>query len=286
MLQYYFNGAFALLIIVNIMKNNLILLLLTIYLLSACATSPMGRKQFIMIGDAEMNKMGVASFQKMKTSVKVSSNQKSINYVNCVANAIINELPEDWRKQPWEVVVFDDESANAFALPGGKIGVHTGLLTVAKNQDQLATVIGHEIAHVLSRHGAERVSQQMGLQVALQATDAISQNQMQNQGSQNMLMSALGLGAQFGVILPFSRSHESEADLFGLDLLAKAGFDPRQSVNLWQNMAAASGGQRSPQFMSTHPDPEKRIEKLSNYMQHALTFSNQANKAGKKPNCR
>jgi predicted Zn-dependent protease len=246
----------------------------------------MGRKQFILIGDAEMNKMGIASFQKMKTAVKVSKDKKSIRYVNCVAKAIINELPENWKNQPWEVAVFDDKSANAFALPGGKIGVHTGLLTVAKNQDQLATVIGHEVAHVLSRHGAERVSQQMGLQVALQATDAISKNKMENQGSQKTLMSALGLGAQFGVILPFSRSHESEADLFGLDLLAKAGFDPRQSVNLWQNMAAASGGQRSPQFMATHPSPEKRIEKLSDYMQHALTFSNQAHKQGKQPNCR
>jgi predicted Zn-dependent protease len=267
------------------MKNNLILLLLSIYLLASCATSPMGNRQFILISDAEMNKMGIASFQKMKTAVKVSTNQQSINYVNCVANAIIDELPEKWKQQPWEVVVFDDKSANAFALPGGKIGVHTGLLTVAKNQDQLATVIGHEVAHVLSRHGAVRVSQQMGLQVALQTADAISKNKMENEGSQKVLMSALGLGAQFGVILPFSRSHESEADLFGLDLMAKAGFDPRQSVNLWQNMAAASGEQRSPQFMSTHPDPDKRIEKLSNYMQHALTLSNQANQQGKKPNC-
>jgi len=268
------------------MKNNIILLLLTIYFLSACATSPMGRKQFIVIGDAEMNKMGMASFQKMKTSLKVSKDKKSFAYVNCVARSIINELPEKWKNQAWEVVVFDDDSANAFALPGGKIGVHTGLLSVAKNQNQLAAVIGHEVAHVLSKHGAERVSQQMGLQLALQTTDAISKNKMENKASQNILMSALGLGAQIGVILPFSRGHESEADLFGLNLLAKAGFDPRQSVDLWQNMAAASGGQKTPQFMSTHPNPEKRIEKLTNYMPQALSLSNLAHSQGKTPHCK
>lgn len=268
------------------MNTRYVLLLLAIIFLASCATSPMGRKQFIMIGDTQMNQMGVASFQKMKTSAKVSTNVAAKNYVECVANAIVEELPANWRNQPWEVIVFDDKSANAFALPGGKIGVHTGLLNVAKNQNQLATVVGHEVAHVLSRHGAERVSQQMGLQVAMQATDAISKQQMGNQTQQKALMSALGLGAQFGVLLPFSRSHESEADLYGLELMAKAGFDPRQSVNLWQNMAAASGANRAPQFMSTHPNPEKRIEKLTKYMQHALALSNQANAQGNAPRCR
>ncbi len=245
----------------------------------------MGRKQFILIGDNEMNKMGMASFTKMKTSSKVSSNPQAQSYVSCVANAIVNELPEKWRTQAWEVVVFEDNSANAFALPGGKIGVHTGLLNVATNQDQLATVIGHEVAHVLSRHGAERVSQQMGLEIAMQTTEAISRNKMQNQGSQKALMSALGLGAQFGVLLPFSRTHESEADLFGLNLMAKAGFNPRQSVNLWQNMAKASGEKRQPQFMSTHPNPEKRIGKLTNHMPQALELQKQANANGKNPRC-
>ena len=267
------------------MKKLIILQLSLALFLSACATSPMGRKQFILIGDEQMNKMGIASFQQLKTSTAVSTNPQARAYVKCVANAIVNELPEKWRQKAWEIVVFDDDSANAFALPGGKIGVHTGLLKVAKNQHQLATVIGHEVAHVLSRHGAERVSQQMGLQVAMQATDAISRNQMGAGGNQQALMTALGLGAQFGVLLPFSRSHESEADLYGLDLMAKAGFDPRQSVNLWQNMAQASGSNRSPQFMSTHPNPENRIKKLSSYMQHALAFQQQAHAAGKNPRC-
>ena len=269
------------------MKNTglTLLTLLIIIISTSCTTSPMGRKQFIIIGDNEMNKMGIASFSKMKTSNKTSNDIGAQNYVKCVSRAIINELPEKWREQAWETVVFDDNSANAFALPGGKIGVHTGLLKIAINQNQLATVIGHEVAHVLSRHGAERVSQQMGLEIAMKTTDAISQNKMQSQGNQKILMSALGIGAQFGVFLPFSRTHESEADLYGIDLMAKAGFDPRQSVNLWQNMAKASGKARQPQFMSTHPSPENRITKLSNYMPSALKFANQAHLNGKNPNC-
>jgi predicted Zn-dependent protease len=261
------------------------LILIVLLFISACATSPMGRKQFIVIDDDQMNKMGIASFQKMKTSTKVATNRVTRKYVECVANAIINELPANWSKQAWEIVVFEDSSANAFALPGGKIGVNTGILKITKNQDQLATVIGHEVAHVLSRHGAERVSQQMGLQVALQASDSISRNQMDSSGQQKILMSALGLGAQFGVLLPFSRTHESEADLFGLDLMAKAGFNPQQSINFWQNMAAINDNQGSPQFMSTHPNPDKRILKLSEYMPHALNLSQQAHLNGKNPNC-
>lgn len=264
--------------------KHLLILSIIVTLLSSCATSPTGRKQFILINDSQMNQMGVASFQKMKTSTKVSNDRKTTQYVNCIANAIINELPQQWRNQNWEVVVFDDDSANAFALPGGKIGVHTGLLKVAENQDQLATVMGHEVAHVLARHGAERVSQQMGLQVAMQATDAISKNTMANQNQQSMLMTALGMGSQLGIILPFSRAHESEADEYGLDLMAKAGFNPQMSINLWQNMAAASGNQ-SPEFMSTHPNPENRIKKLSAHMPKALNLSSNAHASGKKPRC-
>ncbi len=265
------------------MNNRIYLIVLISLFISACATSPLGRKQFILIGDSQMTQMGVASFQKMKTSTKVSTDKAAQRYVKCVANAIVAQLPEKWRQQPWEVVVFDDDSANAFALPGGKIGVHTGLLKVATNQDQLATVIGHEVAHVLSRHGAERVSQNMGLQVAMSAAQSISQNSISDPSQQRALMSALGLGAQFGVLLPFSRGHETEADLYGLDLMAKAGFDPRASVQLWKNMSAASEGQRPIEFMSTHPDPENRIARLRERMNDAMQLSA---RSGKHPKCR
>lgn len=265
--------------------KKLILLAVLSVMLASCTTSPTGRKQFIIVGDAQMNQMGIASFQQMKTAKKVSHDPQINAYVRCVARPIIEQLPEQWRKQPWEVVVFEDNSANAFALPGGKIGVHTGLLKVAKTPDQLAAVLGHEVAHVLARHGAERVSQTLGAQVALQVANEISQRKMDNPGKQRALMSALGLGAQVGVLLPFSRVHESEADVYGLDLMASAGFDPRQSVDLWKNMDAASKGRRPPQFLSTHPEPANRIKKLEQRLPHAMQLMQQARQQGRMPGC-
>lgn len=255
-------------------------------ILSACATSPTGRNQLILIGDSQMNQMGIASFQKMKTATKVSDNTATNNYVKCVSMAIINQLPENWKKNAWEVVVFEDESANAFALPGGKIGVHTGLLKVAKNQDQLATVIGHEVAHVLARHGAERVSQQFLAQTGMQFAEAYTSNKINNSTKQKMIMTGLGLGAQLGVLLPFSRTHESEADIFGLDLMAAAGFNPQQSVPLWENMGAASEGKRPPQFLSTHPEPANRIKRLQARMETSMQLWEKALSQGNQPQCR
>ncbi len=255
-------------------------------LLAACVTSPTGRKQFIIVGDTQMSQMGIASFQQVKKSKKVSSDIRVNAYVQCVAEPIIRQLPPQWRQKPWEVVVFEDDSANAFALPGGKIGVHTGLLKVAETPDQLAAVLGHEVAHVLARHGAERVSQTLGAQVALQVANEISQRRMNNPGKQRVLMSALGLGTQVGVLLPFSRVHESEADIYGLDLMAGAGFDPRQSVDLWENMDAASAGRRPPQFLSTHPEPANRIEKLKQRLPQAMQLMQQARRQGRVPRCR
>ncbi|WP_395377649.1 M48 family metallopeptidase [Marinicella sp. W31] len=262
-----------------------IIITLLVLTLSACATSPLGRSQMILIGDAQMNEMGVASFQKMKTGSKVSTSTRTKKYVECVSFAIIDQLPDNWKQNQWEVVVFDDDSANAFALPGGKIGVHTGLLKVAKNQDQLATVLGHEVAHVLSRHGAERVSQQFVAQTGMQFAEAYTNSQVSNNTKQKLIMTGLGLGAQLGVLLPFSRTHETEADLFGLDLMAAAGFDPQQSVPLWQNMDAASGGKRPPQFLSTHPEPSNRIKNLSARMERAVSIQQQARQNGNNPRC-
>ena len=265
------------------MKKSIVLLLAL--LVAACATSPLGRSQLILIGDAQMNQMGVTSFQKMKTASKVSTDLRTKKYVECVSFAIIDQLPENWKQNQWEVVVFQDDSANAFALPGGKIGVHTGLLKVAKNQDQLATVLGHEVAHVLARHGAERVSQQFLAQTGMQFAEAYTNSQVSDNTKQALILTGLGLGAQLGILLPFSRTHETEADLFGLDLMAKAGFDPRQSVPLWENMDAASGGKRPPQFLSTHPEPSNRIKNLSARMNQAIPLWQEARQNGRVPRC-
>lgn len=228
----------------------------------ACATSPTGRSQLIFIPDTQMDQMGVASFAEMKQQSPPSTDKKSLAYVNCISTALLKATGEN--PDAWEVQVFNDESPNAFALPGKKIGVHTGMIKLAENQEQLAAVIGHEIGHVQAKHGAERVSMNVSAQ-AVQQVAAIGL--AENQNGQAIMM-ALGLGAQYGVLLPYSRTHESEADYLGLIIMAHAGFDPSASVALWKNMAKF-GGAQPPEFMSTHPSNETRINELSDNMQRA-----------------
>ena len=265
---------------------RVLMILVVTALLSACATTPSGDRRLILVSPQQMSQLGASTFQQMKTSQQISGDRRKTDYVECVSYAIINALPDQWRNMPWEVVVFEDDSANAFALPGGKIGVHTGLLDVAENQDQLATVIGHEIAHVLWRHGAQRVSVQLVAQAGLQVADIMSKQNNQGSRERQVLMAGLGLGAQVGVMLPFSRDHEKEADRFGLHFMAQAGFNPRESIQLWQNMDRASGGKRPPEFLSTHPEPENRIVKLNKFMDKALSYEAAAKQQGLNPSCR
>jgi predicted Zn-dependent protease len=178
------------------------------------------------------------------------------------------------------VVVFQDDSANAFALPGGKIGVHTGLFQVAKNQDQLATVIGHEVAHVLAGHSNERASTQLATQGAMEALSVLSGPASPGK---SRVLAVLGVGAQVGVILPFSRAQESEADVMGLDLMASAGFDPRQGPALWENMSKLGGA--PPELLSTHPSSATRIAALRERVQISLPIFEKARATGKKPSC-
>lgn len=258
------------------MLNKFILSLLC-SLVTACATSPTGRSQFIYMSDTQMNQMGLQAFDNLKKEKPRSQNTQLTQFVNCIAEAIIYETGGDW-----EVVVFDDDSLNAFALPGNKIGVHTGLIKLVDNQHQLAAVIGHEIGHVLARHSNERMSQKTAVNLGVTLVSAVS---APTSALGQAAVSALGIGAQYGVILPFSRTHESEADIIGLDLMAKAGFDPRQSIDLWQKMAQASQGQQPAEFMSTHPSHDTRINELSAHMPQAMQFYQQAQSIGKIPRC-
>lgn len=255
-----------------------VLLLVSIALFSSCATSPKGRKQLILFPEDQIQQMGLQSFQQIKQQTPVDSDPQTNAYVKCVANAITNVAQGDNAPKAWEVVVFKDDTANAFALPGGKIGVNTGLLSVAKTPAQLAAVLGHEVGHVLARHGNERVSEQFGAQLTLGAAAALLGEQSQKSG---LLMAALGTGAQYGVLLPHSRSQESEADLIGLDLMAKAGFQPEQSVELWKNMEQSGGGQ-PPEFLSTHPSHGTRMQNLQSHMGEADKLYA---KASSHPNC-
>ncbi len=249
-------------------------------ILAACATSPTGRMQLTLMPDGEMNAMGLQAFDELKSKTPKETDPKLIAYVTCVANAVTAELGDDGGS--WEVVLFKDPAVNAFALPGGHIGVYTGLLTAAKNQHQLAAVLGHEVAHVLARHGNERVSTNMAVQQGTQLIGILAGGQ--DEGARTQLMSLLGLGAQVGVLLPFSRVQESEADRIGLAMMARAGFNPQQSVSLWENMAEI-GGQGPPQFMSTHPSHSTRIADLRKGMPEVLPLYETARASGKQPRC-
>ena len=243
----------------------------------ACSTTPMGRSQFVAMPKSDIDNMGLQAFNNLKKQKPISTHAMTNQIVRCVAAAITNEVGGEW-----EVVVFEDDSLNAFALPGNKIGVHTGLVKFVDNQDQLATVIGHEVGHVLSNHSNERMSQEFALNQGLSLIQAVGVPQS---ALGQTAIGLLGLGAQYGVLLPYSRLHESEADLLGLELMAKAGFNPEQSIPLWQKMAQASQGGHPAEFLSTHPAHETRIQDLKEHMPKALKLWRQAKASGKNPLC-
>lgn len=254
------------------------LLSLVFLTLLACSTSPTGRNQLILVSDAQMDQMGIASFSQMKEKNPPLADAETNAYVQCISNALLKAAGE--QPQSWEVRVFKDDSANAFALPGKKIGVYTGMFNVAKNQHQLAAVIGHEIGHVQAKHGAERVSLNMAAQLGQQ----VAQISLEDNENAPMIMAAIGIGSQVGVLLPYSRTHESEADYMGLKLMARAGFKPEESVTLWQNMAKAGGG-APPEFLSTHPSDKTRIKQLRSAMGEADALYQQAVSQGLQPAC-
>ena len=258
---------------------RILIAIITAMSLAGCVESPTGRNQLLLMSASQMDQMGATAYQQMKQQQSLSSDASKVAYVRCVANNITAVLEQ---QQNWEVNLFSDESANAFALPGGKIGVNTGLLDVAQTPDQLATVVGHEIGHVLAQHSNERVSIQTATQTGMQLLQALSGEPSEEKA---MLFGLLGVGTQFGVTLPFSRKHETEADIVGLKLMARAGFDPRASVTLWQNMAKASKG-APPEFMSTHPSSDSRIRELEANMPQALALYQSARKAGRTPDCK
>ncbi|MEY3787395.1 MAG: hypothetical protein RLZ75_1602 [Pseudomonadota bacterium] len=258
------------------MKKN-VLVLIGSSLLSACITSPTGRSQFVFMPDAQVNQMGLDAFDTLKKEKKISNNSQYNQLASCISKAIVSE-----QAGSWEVVVFEDKSPNAFALPSNKIGVHTGMLTLVDNQDQLAAVIGHEVGHVLAKHSNERASQEMAVSQGMAMIQAIGSPQS---ALGQTAFGLLGVGAEYGVLMPYSRIQESEADIIGVDLMAKAGFDPRQSIGLWQKMEQASQGQQPIEFLSTHPANATRIQSLEQHMPQAIALYEQAKASGKKPQC-
>ncbi len=261
------------------MRLRSVFLLSLLVFLGSCATSPTGRKQLLLGGNSEVDQMGVKAFGDLKQSTAIENSSSINRYVRCITDALLREAGSSGQ---WEVVVFRDKAINAFALPGGKIGVYTGILPVANTQERLAAVLGHEIAHVLSQHGNERMSQQTAVSQGLDLINAMVKPQ--TQGGQTAL-GLLGVGAQVGILLPYSRVQESEADVLGVKLMAQAGFDPRESVVLWQRMNQANEAQPF-EFLSTHPANTTRISDLNKNMSQAMSIYQQAQRQGKRPNCR
>ena len=246
---------------------------------SGCETNPYtGRSQLLMTSVSEERQLGAQAYSQVKNDPKLRQSQdpREIEPVRRVAARIIeaakrSKYAEMAQQFQWEVIVLkDDKTMNAFALPGGKIAVYTGIFPVARTEAGLAAVLGHEVVHALARHGAERMSQgqltNAALQVAGAAAGVAGGGGMMSQAA----MAALGAGAQVGVLLPFSRKHESEADYIGILLAADAGYDPRESISLWERMGQLSGGGGPSEFLSTHPSHETRIDQLKKWMPEAM----------------
>ncbi len=264
------------------MKTRHLPIALAALLLGACATSPTGRSQLMVVSDGQMSQMGLSAFNDMRKQGKFVDAPRERAYATCVSRALIAVLPPPWNAQPWEVQIVGDDSANAFALPGGRIGVNRGMFKLASNQDQLAVVLGHELSHVVARHGAERVSDTLATQAAVAAGTLYAGSRGTDTG---YAAAALGLGAEVGILLPFSRTQESEADILGQRYMAQAGFDPRAAVTLWQKMGA-QGGSKPPAFLSTHPSSGNRAQTLQRQAQQLLPVYQQARASGHAPNCR
>lgn len=250
----------------------------------SCATSPTGRKQLMLVSQDQVNQMGAQAFQQALQQTPATQDAKTTAYVNCVVQPLIAAAKGKTDVQQWNIKVLQSDQVNAFALPGGEIGVYTGILKVANTPDELATVVGHEIGHVIARHGAERVSDQLATEGGLSMAGAFLGGTANTTQSQ-LIMGALGVGAQVGVMLPFSRTQESEADVIGLQLMAEAGYNPDQAITLWQNMSQATQGKAPPEFLSDHPADQKRIQNLQAHLAEAKQLQQQAGTSGHSPQC-
>jgi metalloendopeptidase OMA1, mitochondrial len=256
--------------------------------LSGCVTNPYtNRWQLLMVPQSYEARLGAQAYQDIlrDPAVTVSRDPIEVEPVHRVADRIIeaarrSKYAEAAKNFTWDVsVIKNDGTPNAFALPGGKIAIYTGIFPMAANEAGLAAIMGHEVVHALAHHGAERMSQGILAQVGMVGAAIGMQTQGFSPLTSQAAMSALGLGTQVGILLPYSRAHESEADYIGLLLAADAGYDPREAVSVWERMRGASGGEPSREFLSTHPGHDTRIQRLTGHLPEALALYEQAQKA-------
>lgn len=246
--------------------KNLLVLLSILFMLSGCSSVPLtGRKQILLVSDQEILSSSLTQYSDYIKGAKKSSSSKKSALVSRVGTRIAkatedylrnNGLESELKNFAWEFNLVQDNQLNAFCMPGGKIVVYEGLLNIVSSEDELAVVIGHEVAHAVAKHSNERMSQQIMAQYGMSIVNAaVSQK---SAAVKQMAGTVFGLGAQYGVMLPFSRKHESEADLMGLVLMTMAGYNPDVAVGFWQKMSAGSQG-KVPEIMSTHPSDQRRV---------------------------
>lgn len=240
--------------------------------LCGCHTSELtGRNQLILISQPQEQKLGLEAYRQIIGESTLSNDREMTAVVRRVGQRIADAANRpDFR---WEFNLIESAQANAFCLPGGKIAVYTGIMPILQNEAALAAVVGHEVAHALIRHGAERMSQNMAAGVIQEALK-IGVRDVDSR-KQELIMQAFGIGSQVGVLLPYSRTHELEADRVGLRLAAEAGYDPREAVGVWQRMQAV-GGKKPPELLSTHPSEKRRIERMEELMPAAMEAYNKA----------
>ncbi len=254
--------------IMRVLQHGIAIFLLACVV--SCVTSPeTGRRSLQFMPESQLQAMAADQFATMRQELTVSKDAalhaRIATIGRRVAVASGSLIPPD----DWEFVVFDNEAINAFAMPGGKVGFFTGLIEQAGSDDEIAAVMGHEIAHVTLRHGNERVSQALTVAIAAVGTQIAVKDQ--DQHVQQAVMLALGLGSQLGILLPYSRVHEREADRIGLLYAARAGYDPRAAVTFWERIEAEGKSSQPPEFLSSHPSPGNRIRDLNRMMSDAMT---------------
>ncbi|NOU60897.1 M48 family metallopeptidase [Marinifilum caeruleilacunae] len=256
-----------------------LLLSALVMILAACATVPItGRKQMNLFPESEMIATSLTQYDAFLKENKLSTDKANTEMVKSCGHRIAKAVEEFMNANgmgdrvanfKWEFNLIDNDTPNAWCMPGGKVVFYTGILPYTQTETGLAVVMGHEIAHAVARHGNERMSQQMGIQ-ALGTGLAIALNEKPEE-TQQIWMMAFGVGANVGVMLPFSRSHENEADKMGLIFMAMAGYDPSEAVEFWKRMGE-SGGQKPPEFLSTHPADATRVKNLQEFLPEAMKY--------------
>ncbi len=255
-----------------------------VFILMACATVPItGRKQLNLIPASQMLTMSFQQYDQFLKEHKVITGTPQAKMVERVGRRIQKAVERYFAERGmshhlkgyhWEFHLVEDPQVNAWCMPGGKVVVYTGILPVTKTEAGLAVVLGHEIAHAVAEHGNERMSQALMVQLGGLALSKALEDKPKE--TQQLFLTAFGVGTQVGVLLPFSRTQESEADHLGLIFMAMAGYDPHEAVNFWQRMVKMSKGKNPPEFLSTHPSDETRVRQLKKWLPEALKYYHQA----------